>query len=104
MKSASAAGYALPDSVRVLASKVVDGNAANARYQGTALGNLHAGSKAGQRRETGAGTLALVITVRVGANLRICAAQELVVRCGAHARDFQSWRLRFGRDRWRRLP
>ena len=62
-----------------------------------------AAAKSWQRRQT-AGTLALVITVRVGADLRVCAAKELVVRCGAHARDFQSWRLRFGRDRWRCLP
>jgi hypothetical protein len=46
--SSSAAGFTLPDSVRVLADKVVDGNAANAHFQGAALGNLHAGSSATQ--------------------------------------------------------
>ncbi|HEY1381222.1 MAG TPA: C2 family cysteine protease [Gemmataceae bacterium] len=41
-------GFTLPDAVRVLAGKVVDGDPANARYQGAALGNLRAGSAAGQ--------------------------------------------------------
>ncbi len=46
--SSAAVGFTLPDAVRVLADKVVDGNPANARYGGAALGNLHAGSAAGQ--------------------------------------------------------
>jgi hypothetical protein len=41
-------GYALSDPVRVLADKLVDGDAANAHFQGAVLGNLHAGSSAGQ--------------------------------------------------------
>ena len=49
--SSSAAGFTLPDSVRVLADKVVDGNAANAHFQGAALGNLHAGSSATQLQD-----------------------------------------------------
>jgi hypothetical protein len=41
-------GFTLPQAVRVLAGKVVNGDAANARFQGGALGNLQAGSGAGQ--------------------------------------------------------
>lgn len=37
-----------PDSVTDLADKVVDGNSANSTYQGTTLGNLHAGSSSSQ--------------------------------------------------------
>jgi hypothetical protein len=48
VKSTNAAGYSVPASVRNLAGKVVDGNVANVHYHGTALGNLHAGSTAGQ--------------------------------------------------------
>lgn len=36
--------YGMPDSVLKLATSVIDGDAANARYQGAALGSLHAGS------------------------------------------------------------
>jgi hypothetical protein len=36
--------FGAPDSVRVLAGRVVNGDAANRHYQGKALGNLHAGS------------------------------------------------------------
>ncbi len=46
VKSSSAAGFTIPAAVQNLADKVVDGNAANASYQGAALGNLHAGSTA----------------------------------------------------------
>jgi hypothetical protein len=49
--SSTAAGYTLPDSVRVLAGKVIDGDAANAHFQGAALGNLHSGSSATQLQE-----------------------------------------------------
>jgi hypothetical protein len=38
------ATYGMPDPVWILTSKIVDGNSANATYQGAALGNLHAGS------------------------------------------------------------
>ena len=41
-------GFTLPDAVRVLADKIVDGDAANGRFQGAALGNLQAGSGSGQ--------------------------------------------------------
>lgn len=40
--------FGTPDSVRVLAGRVVNGDAANRHYQGQALGNLHTGSTAGQ--------------------------------------------------------
>ena len=43
---ADAAALKMPDYVRVLAGDVVIGNAANAKYQGQALGNLAAGSSA----------------------------------------------------------
>jgi hypothetical protein len=45
---ANASQYNMPDYVRVLASDVVNGNAANATFQGTPLGNLTAGSSAAQ--------------------------------------------------------
>jgi hypothetical protein len=45
---ANAAQYNMPDYVRVLASDVVNGNAANATFQGASLGNLAAGSSATQ--------------------------------------------------------
>ena len=45
---ANASYYDMPDYVRVLANDVVNGNAANATYQGAALGNLAIGSSAGQ--------------------------------------------------------
>jgi hypothetical protein len=45
---ANASYYQMPDYVRVLATDVVDGNAANATYQGASLGNLAAGSSATQ--------------------------------------------------------
>lgn len=41
-------GFTLPPAVRALAGKVVDGDAANARFQGGSLGNLKAGSASGQ--------------------------------------------------------
>ena len=41
-----AATLNMPGYVQVLAGDVIDGNAANARYQGQALGNLAAGSSA----------------------------------------------------------
>ncbi len=40
----SATTLGMPNAVQVLAGDVVNGNVANARYQGTALGNLTAGS------------------------------------------------------------
>ncbi len=43
-----AAELNMPDYVRVLASDVVDGNVANATYQGEPLGNLAAGSSSAQ--------------------------------------------------------
>ncbi|MGA2254677.1 MAG: C2 family cysteine protease [Thermoguttaceae bacterium] len=43
-----AAQYNMPSYVQVLAADVVDGNTANADYQGAALGNLAAGSSAAQ--------------------------------------------------------
>ena len=46
-------GFTLPAAIRVLAGKVVDGNAANARFQGGALGNLQSGSAAGAAAEAG---------------------------------------------------
>jgi hypothetical protein len=45
---ADAATLNMADYVRVLAGDVVDGNQANATYQGQTLGNLHAGSTAAQ--------------------------------------------------------
>ena len=45
---ANASQYKMPDYVRVLASDVVNGNAANAQYQGQSLGNLATGSSAAQ--------------------------------------------------------
>jgi hypothetical protein len=48
VSSPYAATYGMPDSVWILTSKIVDGNSANATYQGAALGNLHAGSSAVQ--------------------------------------------------------
>ncbi len=45
---ADATLFNMPDSVRVLASDVVDGNVANAHYQGQTLGNLAAGSSSVQ--------------------------------------------------------
>jgi hypothetical protein len=44
----SASSLNTPDSVRVLASKVVNGNQANAHFQGQFLGNLHVGSSGTQ--------------------------------------------------------
>lgn len=44
----AAIGFTLPEAIRVLAGKVVDGDAANARYQGSPLGNLQAGSTSTQ--------------------------------------------------------
>jgi hypothetical protein len=41
-------GFTLPAAVQNLAAKVVDGNAANAHYQGGSLGNLQAGGSASQ--------------------------------------------------------
>jgi hypothetical protein len=49
--SSSADGYSTPAAVQNLAAKVVDGNAANAHFQGAALGNLHAGSTATQLQD-----------------------------------------------------
>ncbi len=43
-----ASAWNIPEYVRVLASDVVNGNTANAKYQGTTLGNLAAGSTAAQ--------------------------------------------------------
>jgi hypothetical protein len=43
---ANASYYDMPDYIRVLATDVVDGNTANATYQGATLGNLAAGSTA----------------------------------------------------------
>jgi hypothetical protein len=40
--------YTMPDAVQVLASDVVDGDPANRSFQGAPLGNLQAGSSAGQ--------------------------------------------------------
>jgi hypothetical protein len=40
--------FALPDYVRVLSNKVINGNPANAQYQGQPLGNLFVGSSAVQ--------------------------------------------------------
>ena len=45
---ANAAQYNMPNYVQVLASDVVNGNPANAYYQGAPLGNLAAGSSAAQ--------------------------------------------------------
>ncbi len=45
---ADAAQYNMPNYVQVLAGDVVNGNPANAQYQGAALGNLAAGSSAAQ--------------------------------------------------------
>ena len=45
---ANAARYNMPNYVQVLAADVVDGNLANADYQGAPLGNLVAGSSAAQ--------------------------------------------------------
>jgi hypothetical protein len=45
---ANASQYNMPDYVQVLASDVVNGNAANATFQGAPLGNLTAGSSAAQ--------------------------------------------------------
>jgi hypothetical protein len=41
-------GYAMPAPVQALAADVIDGDASNRVFQGTALGNLHAGSGADQ--------------------------------------------------------
>ena len=49
--SSAASGYTLPAAVQNLADKVVDGNSANAKLLGAALGNLHAGSTATQLQE-----------------------------------------------------
>jgi hypothetical protein len=43
--------FDMPDSVRVLASDVVNGNLANAHYQGQPLGNLAAGSSSAQMND-----------------------------------------------------
>ena len=48
---ADAAQYNMPGYVQVLAGDVVNGNPANADYQGAALGNLAAGSSAAQLDE-----------------------------------------------------
>ena len=48
---AHAAEYNMPDYVQVLAGDVVNGNPANAHYQGAPLGNLAAGSSAAQWNE-----------------------------------------------------
>jgi hypothetical protein len=40
--------FSMPDSVRVLTGDVIDGDPANATYQGAALGNLQAGAAAAQ--------------------------------------------------------
>jgi hypothetical protein len=45
---AGSPGYSMPDPVRFLTTKVVDGDPANRTFQGIALGNLQAGSSAGQ--------------------------------------------------------
>jgi Calpain family cysteine protease/Bacterial pre-peptidase C-terminal domain len=45
---ANAAGFAMADNVRVLSNKVVNGDVANAKYQGATLGNLYAGSTGAQ--------------------------------------------------------
>jgi hypothetical protein len=45
---ANASFYNMPDYVKVLAGDVVNGNAANAAYQGASLGNLAAGSSSAQ--------------------------------------------------------
>jgi hypothetical protein len=47
----SAAALGMPDFVRVLSNKVVNGDPANATYQGAPLGNLTAGNSAGQLGE-----------------------------------------------------
>jgi uncharacterized protein (DUF2141 family) len=41
---ANAVGFNMADHVRVLSNKVVNGDVANAKYQGVTLGNLYAGS------------------------------------------------------------
>jgi hypothetical protein len=48
---AGAPGFSIPDAVRALAIKVVDGDPSNAHFQGAPLGDLHAGSSAAQLDE-----------------------------------------------------
>jgi uncharacterized protein (DUF2141 family) len=45
---ANAVGFNMADHVRVLSNKVVNGDVANAKYQGATLGNLYAGSTSTQ--------------------------------------------------------